>query len=320
MAGIYTKTGDKGQTDLIGGVRVKKSDKRLECYGTIDEANSMLGLARAQTRDPFVADAIFRIQDRLFTVAAELASGVDGIIKDVITKKDVEYLEGVVDRCYETVGKFTGFVVPGMNTVSATLHVARTIVRRAERGMVALAEEANLSADLMKYVNRLSDAAYALARLEETNERELLKEQVRKIIGDNMAIKCFDLATMQKMAARAREKGAEMGVPIVFAAVNECGMLCLLERMEESLPVSISVAQQKAYTSWALKMPTHELMEVSKPGGDLFTIDNADPGKLILVGGGFNVVADGKTIGGVGVSGGSVAEDKEIALYAMNID
>ena len=142
MANLYTKTGDKGQTSLVGGSRVSKSSLRVECYGTIDEANSMLGLAYAQTDREYIRTTVHRIQGRLFALGAELASDEQGAagLTGKISEEDVAFMEGVVDKCTETTGKQTHFVIPGVDPASAALHVARTIVRRAERHVVALAE------------------------------------------------------------------------------------------------------------------------------------------------------------------------------------
>lgn len=126
MANLYTKTGDKGQTSLVGGSRVSKSSLRVECYGTIDEANSMLGLAYAQTDREYIRTTVHRIQGRLFSLGAELASDEQGAagLTGKISEEDVAFLEGVVDKCTETTGKQTHFVIPGVDPASAALHVA----------------------------------------------------------------------------------------------------------------------------------------------------------------------------------------------------
>ena len=143
MANLYTKTGDKGQTSLVGGARVSKDSPRVECYGTIDEANSMLGLAYAQTDRAYIRTTLHTIQGRLFSLGAELASDEKGLekLKGTISEEDVAFLEGVVDTCTQTTGKQTHFVIPGVDPCSAALHVARTIVRRAERHIVTLSQQ-----------------------------------------------------------------------------------------------------------------------------------------------------------------------------------
>ena len=214
MANLYTKTGDKGQTSLVGGSRVSKSSLRVECYGTIDEANSMLGLAYAQTDREYIRTTVHRIQGRLFALGAELASDEQGAagLTGKISEEDVAFLEGVVDKCTETTGKQTHFVIPGVDPASAALHVARTIVRRAERHVVALAESEPVREVLARYINRLSDAVYALARLQEDlTQEERLRAQVTALVRKQLSapeggLPPFSLASLQRMAQRAVER------------------------------------------------------------------------------------------------------------------
>ncbi|WP_242840834.1 cob(I)yrinic acid a,c-diamide adenosyltransferase [Metaclostridioides mangenotii] len=171
VANLYTKTGDKGQTSLFGGNRVKKDSLKVESYGTLDEANSMLGLAYSQITDEKIKEYIDKIQRKIFSVGAELASDDRGfkMLKDSdkVTEEDVTDLEKIIDECTEIVGVQTYFVIPGVNLSSSALHVARTIVRRAERCVVKLKRTEDVRPEVVKYINRLSDTIYALARLEE---------------------------------------------------------------------------------------------------------------------------------------------------------
>ena len=306
MANLYTKTGDKGQTSLVGGSRVSKSSLRVECYGTIDEANSMLGLAYAQTDREYIRTTVHRIQGRLFALGAELASDEQGAagLTGKISEEDVAFLEGVVDKCTETTGKQTHFVIPGVDPASAALHVARTIVRRAER---------------------LSDAVYALARLQEDlTQEERLRAQVTALVRKQLSapeggLPPFSLASLQRMAQRAVERAGQLGVPVVFSAVDSGGNLVLLQRMEGALLGSVDVSAGKAYTANAFQMPTHELGQAARPDGPLYGIDASAPGKIVLFGGGFPYVVNGEVVGGIGVSGGTVEQDMDIAWYAMSL-
>lgn len=169
MSNLYKKTGDCGQTSLLGGLRIDKDDPRVICYGTIDEANSSLGMAYALTKNVQIKQFLDSIQKKMFLLGAELASDKDGmkLIKTPIVQEDIYYLEYVVDQCTEITGVQTGFVIPGANAASASLHVARTVIRRAERIMTALSKTEMVREELLIYTNRLSDAIYALARLEE---------------------------------------------------------------------------------------------------------------------------------------------------------
>lgn len=322
MANLYTKTGDKGQTSLVGGSRVSKSDLRVECYGTVDEMGSALGFARSLTKRDYVKDTIYHIQGRLFSLAAEIASDEAGLKKldHLISDADVAFLEGVVDKCTEINGVQTSFVVPGDNPPSGALHMARTVVRRCERNMIRLAAEIEVRDTLLKYVNRLSDATYALARLEETlakqdDLRAKVEDEVRRRLGGGKPV--FNLENLEKMAARAREKATEMGVPVVFAAVDEGGNLIMLQRMQDSFLGSIDVAVNKAFTANAFKMPTDVLGQAAQPGQPLYGIETSNQGRIVLFGGGFPYEYDGRVVGAIGVSGGSVDEDMTIARYAL---
>ena len=181
MANLYTKSGDKGYTGLVGGSRISKADLRVECYGTVDEMGSALGFARSLSNREYVKNTIHHIQGRLFALGAEIASDSEGLKKltHTISDEDIAYLEAVVDKCTETNGIQTSFVIPGENPPSGALHIARTVVRRCERSMIRLAAEQEVRDTLLKFVNRLSDATYALARLEETlGQQEALREKV----------------------------------------------------------------------------------------------------------------------------------------------
>lgn len=326
MANLYTKTGDGGTTALVGGKRVSKTSLRVESYGTVDELCSMLGCAYVQARDEYVRSSVHAIQKRLFALGAELASDEDtaSTLKDRISDDDVSWLEGVVDTCTETVGKQTAFVVPGVDEASAALHVARTIARRAERRTVALAQEDCVRDVLARYLNRLSDALYALARFqEELHKRGELRERVAHIVEERLAdgtagdLPPFSLDVLREMAERARRRSREIGVPIVFSAVDCGGNLVLLERMEGALLGSVDISIGKAYTAVAFRMPTSELGRESTPQGPLFGVENSAPGKIVLFGGGFPYIVNGAVVGGVGVSGGTVEQDMDIARYAM---
>ncbi len=166
---IYTKHGDGGQTDLIGGVRVSKADPRVTCCGDVDELCAALGLARSLSRSDDVRETLFTIQKALFSLAAELAcaDGAAEALKERLGEGNVAFLEETVERCMVAAGPWTGFVTPGADPASAALHLARTVARRLERSVVAAQEAgAEYRPLLQHYVNRLSDALYALALAE----------------------------------------------------------------------------------------------------------------------------------------------------------
>jgi len=324
MVRLYTKRGDSGETDLLGGVRISKDDCRVDCYGTMDEVNANIGLAYSLLKDGDMKSALRQIQTRLFAMGAELACA-DGEsrsrLKDRISDADVNFLEALIDRYQASVIPRDGFLIPGGNAASAALHVARTVARRFERHLIRLNREAPVSGEILKYANRLSDALFILAQAEE--ERALIQDIKERVMGKLKVneINCtdFSLPVIKKMTEAAEQKAAEIGVPIVFAAVDRGGNLVLLHRMEDSLLASIDIAINKAYTSVALKMSTDELYKHAVPGGSLYGITTTNDSRIVAFGGGFPVLKDGVIIGGIGVSGGSVEEDMEIARHALRV-
>lgn len=166
---IYTKTGDKGKTSLYDGSRIDKASLRVESYGTIDELNSYIGLACKFIDDEKIAELLLEIQQKLFFVAGELATIEKDKYAYKIRVQDVNDLENIIDYYLPKIEGIDKFIIPGSSKSSATLHVARTICRRAERRMLSLNKEEEISDTLIKFINRLSDVLYTFARYLETN-------------------------------------------------------------------------------------------------------------------------------------------------------
>jgi cob(I)alamin adenosyltransferase len=164
---IYTKTGDKGETSLIGGKRVPKYHERIEAYGTLDELNSFLGLIRDQDIDNHIKDIIIEIQDRIFTAESLLALDEDNPpLRKLprIFEKDIVLLENEIDKMNETLPPIQNFVLPGGHPTVSYCHIARTICRRAERVTLKLVQSYKVDDLVIKYLNRLSDYLFVLAR------------------------------------------------------------------------------------------------------------------------------------------------------------
>ena len=189
MPNVYTRTGDKGDTGLFGGSRVPKQSLRVEAYGTVDEANAALGAAKAMLPAGQWRRRVHDVQQRLFVLAAELASDPEGaaILANKINTGDITDLEHLIDDCLAVTGPQREFVVPGRDDRSGAFHQARTVVRRAERRVLTLAETEPVRPELIKYLNRLSDAVYSLARLAETWRDEeierIVRDAVAKVLG-----------------------------------------------------------------------------------------------------------------------------------------
>lgn len=165
---IYTKTGDKGKTSLIGGTKVSKAHLRIEAYGTVDELNSHIGLCRDQQTDDHGRDILQEIQDRLFTLSSALACDPEKETKMKIPdlkESDITLLEKEIDRMTDQLPPMKSFILPGGHPVVSQLHITRCVCRRAERSCVRLEEEnEEVAPIIMIYLNRLSDYLFVLAR------------------------------------------------------------------------------------------------------------------------------------------------------------
>lgn len=170
---VYTRTGDKGETSLYDGTRVRKDSVRVESYGTVDELNSNIGLAMRKITNEDILDKLYKIQKKLFFVAGELATSEEGKFKNGVTDEDIKAMESWVDSYLEKMEKVDAFIIPGSSDASAQLHVARTVCRRAERRILALARESEVRPTVIKFVNRLSDTIYVFARYLEENIRKV---------------------------------------------------------------------------------------------------------------------------------------------------
>jgi len=171
---VYTRTGDRGETALVGGKRVPKDSLRIEAYGTIDELNSIVGLARAFNEEKladgdahrFLDTMLRQIQDELFDLGSELATPPDFFKEGMyrVSEKEIKKIEQLIDECQKELEPLKSFVLPGGGRIGAYLHQCRTVCRRAEREILRLSRAEELSEWPIKYVNRLSDLFFVLSR------------------------------------------------------------------------------------------------------------------------------------------------------------
>ncbi len=163
---IYTRGGDKGETSLVDGSRVRKDDPRIAAYGTVDEANAVIGIVRLHTEGDIDA-LLVRIQNELFDLGADLATPGENFDDPQalrILPAQTARLEADIDRLNAELAPLTSFILPGGTAVAAYLHLARTVTRRAERLMVTAAAEVAINPEAIKYCNRLSDLLFVLGR------------------------------------------------------------------------------------------------------------------------------------------------------------
>jgi cob(I)alamin adenosyltransferase len=176
---IYTRTGDQGQTSLIGGTRVPKYDERIEAYGTVDELNSFVGLIRDhELCDSESRDFLIEIQNRLFTIESHLATDHNVFIAKKIPElnsQDINRIESEIDRMTDQLKPLSNFILPGGHTLVSLCHVARTVCRRSERLCLKVADDYPVASVDLKYLNRLSDYFFVLARYfsHQTNSSEI---------------------------------------------------------------------------------------------------------------------------------------------------
>ena len=163
---IYTKKGDKGQTGLIGGIRVSKNDLRINAYGTVDELNAHVGMLRDLVDNNELKDNLLEIQDRLFTAGSLLAVGEKGTKMKLpeLHKADIECLESWIDKMDTYLPPMRTFVLPGGHVTVSTCHIVRTVCRRAERLIVELSNQLEDAEVIVAYFNRLSDYFFTLSR------------------------------------------------------------------------------------------------------------------------------------------------------------
>ncbi|EAR6785883.1 cob(I)yrinic acid a,c-diamide adenosyltransferase [Salmonella enterica subsp. arizonae] len=274
---IYTRTGDAGTTALFSGQRVSKTHPRVEAYGTLDELNAALSLCACTTHHPQHRRFIESIQQQIFWFSAELASESEqpNPGQRYISTEEIAVLEAAIDAAMSRVAVVHSFILPGRCEAASRLHFARTLARRAERRLVELSADIAVRQVLMRYINRLSDCLYALARAE------------------------------------------ELHVPVVISIVDGNGTPTVTWRMPDALLVSSELAPKKAWTAVAMKSATHELASAVQPGAALYGLDTHMQGKIVTFGGGFALWRNGVLIGGLGISGGSVEQDMDIAQAAI---
>ncbi len=170
---VYTKSGDLGETSLVDGSRVSKADPRVAAYGDVDELNSWLGLARVGLADAQLDGALGKIQNELFIVGADLASPLATEVPRV-GEEQIAGIEALIDLLLEELEPLKEFILPGGAHLGSVLHLARTAARRTERSVVALASQVEINQNALRYLNRLSDLLFVMARI--ANQRAGVSE------------------------------------------------------------------------------------------------------------------------------------------------
>lgn len=324
---IYTRTGDAGTTALFTGQRVSKTHPRVEAYGTLDELNAALSLCVCASKSPQHRQLLENIQLQLFWFSAELASESEQPNPEqrYISSEEIAALEAAIDNAMGRVPPLHSFILPGRSEAASRLHFARTLARRAERRLVELSADIAVRHILMRYINRLSDCLYALARAEDHDahqndiiqkvaERYLSAIRTSAIKEQSMSLSFQELHQLTRAAVTRAE---ELQVPVVISIVDANGTQTVTWRMPDALLVSSELAPKKAWTAVAMKTATHELTSAVQPGAALYGLESHMQGKVVTFGGGFALWREGLLLGGLGISGGSVEQDMDIAETAI---
>ncbi|SHI77613.1 cob(I)yrinic acid a,c-diamide adenosyltransferase [Desulfofundulus thermosubterraneus] len=312
---VYTRTGDRGETSLLGGSRVNKDSLRVSAYGTVDEAGAALALARSLACCTWAQEVAARVQKELFVVCSELARPEIPAGGTRVGNEMIGRLEKDIDEGLEQIPTLRGFAVSGHVPAEAAFDLARTITRRAERLVVRLSRREAVREEIIRYLNRLSDLLFVLARVEahEHLVKLVMTRVLEKTRGSGNVREAITLDIARQIAAAAEEKARQIGVPMVIVVADGAGNPVLLERMHGALLASLDIAAGKAYTAVALKMETEKLSVLAAPGGPLYGINTTNGGRIVPFGGGIPLYQENNIVGAIGISGGSVEQDIEVA-------
>ncbi|MGL5675153.1 MAG: cob(I)yrinic acid a,c-diamide adenosyltransferase [Cellulosilyticaceae bacterium] len=296
---VYTKTGDKGETSLWDGTRVSKNHPILEALGSIDELTSHLGKIKTQVEET-VSEELNGIQQKLILLMGMVA-GYQGKISN-LSDEDISWLEKAIDNYENKSHTFTEFILPGKCNLSAEIDIARTVARRAER---ALNNCENVEALIKRYINRLSDYLFMLARYIEENKMTTYEK--------------LDLEVANEVIQKVRNKAKEQGLNVVVAIVSQAGRPISVQSMDDAFIISYELAIKKAFTAAALQMGTHELAQLVAKGADFEGLEGMLDEKIITLGGGYPIKVNKKVLGAIGVSGGSAGQDVALAEFGANL-
>ena len=324
---IYTKNGDKGTTDLVRTKNVSKSDDRIGLVGTIDELTSHIGVVKTMLTDGETVRMLEKIQETLITVMADPYNREYHINDDKtqLLEEEIDRMEGLFDRPKK-------FILPGGTRLSAETDVARTVARRAERALASVGVKFGADTGAKKYMNRLADYLYVLARYEdaknsgesekrmEENRNTSVSEAVIQEVMKRMGIQGkITLESAKRLIEKIEKEAARQGKKAVIAVCGPDGNPIAVHVMDGAFLVSFDVAMKKAYTSVAVKMSTKELSVLAQPGQTFYGVDKMDGGKIVIFGGGVPLKVGDTIIGGLGVSGGTGEEDHALAEYGLSV-
>lgn len=311
---LYTRTGDTGQTRIgpVGGSgrRVPKTNGALEVLGNIDELISHLGLAKAglPQNETALAGQLSALQKQLLILKDEVTS-FGGVHR--ITMADVEAMEKQIDEYAPYASMKDPGILPGSCEISAQLDIARSVARRMERSL----GKAGLPSSVhMKYVNRLSDYLYAMARYMDFRQGpasgRTCETPVEPRPTPAVSRTLLPLSLAKRLLEELEREANQFGIQFVMAVCDASGRPIAVHVMDDAFIASYDIAVNKAFTAVSLKMPTKDLAVLCQPGGSLYGLQNTNDGRIVIFGGGVPLKnAAGQIIGGLGISGSTAEID-----------
>ena len=315
---LYTGNGDTGFTSTATRKMIPKSSPIFASLGTLEELNSVLGIAK--TKAPRgIGEIIGSIQKDVASFSQELAGGPKFASRDKVAE-----MEKSIDMITKSIPESAG-AIPGVSTAGALLDVARAVARRAERELVHSKDIGGISRDALMWSNRVSDFIYAVARLLDAKGRAQAAGPefgVQTEGAPDAAPQPDGLPFIDKAAwlcGKVMEEARRNMLRVVVAACDSGGNTAAVLRDSGAYIASVDIAVNKAYTSVSLKMSTENLAGLSGPGGSLYGIQNTNKGRIVIFGGGIPLYSRGNLIGGFGVSGGTGAQDTALAHYADKV-
>ncbi|MBU5480512.1 cob(I)yrinic acid a,c-diamide adenosyltransferase [Blautia sp. MSJ-19] len=347
---IYSKNGDKGTTNLVHTKNVSKSDDRVQLVGDMDELNSYLGLVKTMLQDTEAVQTVEKIQSTLLVITDGVADPFNREYK--VDDDRTEFLEAEISRLEEMIPYNEKQILPGQCRLSAEIDVARSVARRAERALAAVSVKFGADNGAKKYMNRLADYLYMLARYadvqneekpavkvdktseitstggkdevrtmaENQNQSGTVNEAVIQEVLKRMGIQGrITLASAKRLIDKIEQEAERRGKKAVIAVCGPDGNPIAVHVMDGAFLVSFDVATKKAYTSVAVKMSTKELSVLAQPGGTFYGVDKMDGGKIVIFGGGVPLKVGDTIIGGLGISGGTGEEDHSLAEYGLSV-
>lgn len=303
---VYTKNGDKGYSSTIAYSNIPKNHPVFEVLGCLDEVMTAVGgasfLITGNEKEVLTA-----VQRNLIAIMGEIAGGA------VFTENDaVEGMETLIHYYEKQCPVSTQFEPKGKSAEGVALDTARALTRKAERRLPDFPHEKPVGEHILRYINRLSDLLYIMARYYDEKSKGLTMGLHLEGIRDMSSV---TLETAVKLAGKILAKAKSLGLAVVVAIADAGGNQILMLRDENAYIASVDVAVNKAYTSVALKMTTKRVGEITKSGEPLEGLEKTNQGRIVIFSGGVPLKVRGGIVGGLGVSGGSAGQDEELADY-----